>query len=102
MPVRFAATENAFEKGIENTKPAAAIKLIEGWEEALSSVDIPGTKGIAQNLEALKKALEGDTPDEAKIRSVLEKLADGVTKIAGRTDGTVQPKLEELGKALAA
>lgn len=102
MPVRFAATENAFEKGIENVKPAAAIKLIEGWEEALSSVDIPGAKGIAQNLEALKKALSGDEPDEAKVRAVIEKLADGVTKIAARTDGTVQPKLEELGKALAA
>lgn len=102
MPVRFAATANAFEKGIESTKPAAAIKMIEGWEDALSSVDLPGTKGIASDLGALEKALGSDQPDEEKVKSLLGKLSESVTKIAGRTDGTVQPKLEELGQALAA
>jgi len=102
MPVRFAATANAFEKGIENTSPAAAIKMIEGWEEALSSVDIPGAKGIARDLEALKKALGNETPDEERIKSLLGKLADEVTKIAGRTEGNIQPKLTDLGAALKA
>ena len=102
MPVRFAATANAFEKGIESTKPAAAIKMIDGWEKALASVDLPGTKGIAHDLGALKKALDGDQPDEVKVKSLLGKLSEGVTKIAGRTDGTVQPKLEDLGEALKA
>lgn len=102
MPARFTATANAFEKGIENTMPAAAIKMIEGWEEALASVDVPGTKGIARDLEALKKALSADEPDGERVKSLLGKLADEVTKIAGRTEGGVQPKLEDLGSALKA
>ncbi len=102
MPVRFAATANAFEKGIEATKPAAAVKMIEGWEEALKDVDVPGAKGIARDLEALKKALSADEPDGERVKTLLGKLAEGVTKIAGRTEGAVQPKLEELGEALKA
>lgn len=102
MPARFAATNSAFEKGIESTSPASAVKLIEGWEEALSKVDLPGTKGIERDLGALKKALDTEAPDGERIRALLTKLAGEVTKIAGRTDGTVQPKLEELGKALDA
>ena len=102
MPARFAATTNAFEKGVENIAPAAAIKLIEGWEEALSSVDIPGAKGIVRDLEALKKALGNETPDEERIKSLLGKLSDEVTKIAGRTEGNIQPKLTDLGEALKA
>lgn len=102
MPARFTATANAFEKGIEKTKPETAIKLIEGWEEALSSVDTPGAKGIARDLEALKKALDKDEPDGERVKTLVGKLAEEVTKIAGRTEGAVQPKLEELGEALKA
>ncbi|QXQ04938.1 hypothetical protein KX816_11585 [Sphingosinicellaceae bacterium] len=102
MPARFTTTANAFEKGIEKTKPDAGIKLIEYWEEALSSVDIPGTKGIARDLEALKKALGNETPDEERIKNLLGKLSEEVTKIAGRTEGAVQPKLNDLGEALKA
>lgn len=102
MPARFAATANAFEKGIENTKPNAAVKMIEGWEAELEKVDLPGTKGIARDLEALKKALSNDNPDGERVKTLLGKLSEEVTKIAGRTEGTVQPKLEELGAALKA
>jgi len=102
MPARFAATAGAFEKGIEKTAPDAAIKLIEGWEEALAKVDLPGTKGIARDLEALKKALGNDNPDGDRVKTLLGKLSEEVSKIAGRTDGAVQPKLEDLGAALKA
>jgi hypothetical protein len=102
MPARFAATANAFEKGIETIKPAAAIKLIEGWEEALANVDTPGAKGIARDLGALKTALGKDEPDGERIKALVAKLGEAVTKIAGRTEGNVQPKLEELGEALTA
>ena len=102
MPARFAATATAFEKGIESVKPDAAIKLIEGWEDALSSVDTPGAKGITRDLEALKKALGADQPDGERVKTLLGKLAEEVTKIAPRTEGAVQPKLEELGEALKA
>lgn len=102
MPARFAATATAFEKGIETTSPTSAVKLIEGWEEALSKVDLPGTKGIERDLGALKKALDSDAPDGERIRTLLGKLSEEVTRIAARTEGAVQPKLEELGAALKA
>ncbi|WP_144236407.1 hypothetical protein [Glacieibacterium frigidum] len=102
MPARFAATANAFEKGIESTPPASAVKLIEGWEEALSKVDLPGTKGIERDLGALKKALDTEEPDGERVRTLLGKLSEEVTRIAARTDGAVQPKLEDLGEALKA
>ena len=102
MPARFAATAAAFEKGIEKTEPAAAIKLIEGWEEALADVDTPGAKGIARDLEALKKALGKDTPDAERVTALVSKLADEVTKIAPKTEGAVTDKLESLGEALKA
>lgn len=47
MPARFTATTNAFEKGIENTKPQAAVKIIQGWEDELAKTDVSGVKGIA-------------------------------------------------------
>ena len=34
--------------------------------------------------------------------SLLGKLSEEVTKIAGRTEGAVQPKLNDLGEALKA
>ncbi len=102
MPARFAATATAFENGIEKTQPAAAIKIIEGWEDALKDIDIPGSKGIVRDLEALKKALDSDAPDGDRVKTLLGKLADEVTKIAPRTEGAVTPKLEDLGAALKA
>lgn len=39
MPTRFTATENAFARGAESITPAAAIKLIDGWEEALKAAE---------------------------------------------------------------
>ncbi len=102
MPARFTATATAFENGIEGTKPATAVKIIEGWEEALKDVDIPGSKGIVRDLEALKKALDNDTPDGDRIKTLLGKLADEVITIAPRTEGAVTPKLENLGEALKA
>lgn len=55
MAVRFAATINAFNRGIEDIKPAAAVSLIEDWETALADVDVPGAKGISRDLTALRK-----------------------------------------------
>ena len=101
MPARFTATLNAFEKGIENTKPQAATKIIQAWEDELANTDVSGAKGIAGDLASLRKALEKDEPDSERVTKLLGDLAEATNKIAGRVeDGKIAPKLEELGKAL--
>jgi hypothetical protein len=101
MPARFTATTNAFEKGIENTKPQAAIKIIQGWQDELKKTDVSGAKGIAGDLESLRKALDKDEPDSGRVTKLLSELAEATSKIAGRVDDAkLAPKLEDLGKAL--
>jgi hypothetical protein len=101
MPARFTATQNAFEKGIENTKPNAAVKMIQGWEDELAKTDVSGAKGIAGDLESLRKALEKEEPDGGRITRLLGELAESIKKIAGRVeDEKIAAKLEELGGAL--
>lgn len=102
MPARFTATENAVEKGLENVTPAAGVKLVDSWIEAVSDVDVPGVKGLGKDLESLKKLLEADSPDEDKIKSLVAKLGEATTKSAPKAEKeNVKPKLESLGKALA-
>lgn len=102
MPARFAATENAVEKGLENVTPAAGIKLIDSWIEAVQDVEVPGIKGLAKDLEGLKKQLEADEPDQAKIKALVAKLGEATTKSAAKAEKeNVKPKLESLGDALA-
>ncbi|MFX5660568.1 hypothetical protein ABTE05_19570, partial [Acinetobacter baumannii] len=59
MAVKFAATMNAINRGLETTRPARGADLIEDWETALADIDVPGTKGILRDLAALRKQLEG-------------------------------------------
>lgn len=100
MPA-FAATANAFEKGVDTIKPAAAIKLIEGWEEALHGAEVSGAKGIVDDLERLKKALSSDAPDGEKVKALVTKLGEATTKIAGHADDKTKDKVAELGKTLS-
>lgn len=100
MAVRFAATINAFNRGIEDMKPAAAASLIEDWETALAEVDVPGAKGIARDLAALRKQLESSTPDGERVAAIVARLGDAVTKIAPRAE-KVTEKLTGLGEALS-
>jgi hypothetical protein len=101
MPARFAATENAFEKGVDNITPAAAIKLIDDWEVSLKDADIPGAKTIVRDLEALKKALHAGQPDGEKIKALVGKLAEETTKIAGHATPSTKDKVVEPGKTIA-
>ena len=101
MPARFTTTINAFEKGIEKTKPQSAVKMIQGWEDELAKTDVSGAKGIAKDLEALRKALDKDEPDGERVMKLMSDLAESTSKIAPRVDDPkVGPKLEELGQAL--
>lgn len=100
MPQRFKQTEAAFEKGIENTKAASGVKLIEAWEGELESADFPGKKGIAGDLARLKKALEKDEADESGIKKILAKLGAATTKSASRAEGPAAEKVRALGEAM--
>ena len=99
MAVRFAATLNAFNRGIEDVKPATAVSMIEDWETALADIDVPGAKGIARDLGALRKQLESDKPDGERVSAIVARLGEAVTKIADRAD-TNGDKLKTLGAAL--
>ena len=96
----MAATLNAFNRGIESTRPATAVSMIEDWETALADIDTPGTKGIARDLAALRKQLESTEPDGARVSAIVARLGDAVNKIAGRAE-TNGEKLKSLGEALS-
>jgi hypothetical protein len=100
MAIRFAATANAFNKGIENLSPRQAVKNIEDWETALADTDVPGSKGIARDLAALRKALDKPEPDAGRVEALLHRLGAATTKIAERADKNGD-KLRQLGEALS-
>jgi len=99
MAVKFAATMNAVNKGLDEMKPAKGADLIEDWETALSEIDIPGTKGIARDLAALRKQLEKSEPDGERVLALVGRLGQATTKIAERADKNGD-KLKALGEAL--
>ncbi len=99
MALRFAATVNAVNRGLEELKPAKGADLIEDWEAALSDVDIPGTKGIARDLATLRKQLEKDEPDGERVRALLHRLGEATTKISEKADKN-GGKIRELGEGL--
>lgn len=100
MAVKFAATMNAVNKGLDELKPAKATDLIEDWETALADVDVPGTKGIARDLATLRKQLEKTEPDGERVLSLIHRLGQATAKISEKTDQ--QPdKLKALGEALS-
>jgi len=100
MAIRFAATMNAVNKGLENLAPAKGADMIEDWEAAVADLDIPGAKGIARDLAALRKQLEREEKaDPERIEALLHRLGDATTKIAERADKQGD-KLRDLGVAL--
>lgn len=101
MPQRFTATENAIERGLENSTPGQGKKLVQDWVEELKKADFTGAKGIAGDLEKLGKALDEDEPDAEKIRSLLGKLGEATLKAADKAeDDKVAEKVRALGEAL--
>ena len=52
MAIKFAATTNAINRGLENTKADKGAHLVEDWETALADLDVPGSKGIARPRRA--------------------------------------------------
>ncbi|MGL4314369.1 MAG: hypothetical protein ACRCSO_10305, partial [Sphingomonas sp.] len=86
MAVKFAATMNAINRGLETTRPARGADLIEDWETALADIDVPGTKGILRDLAALRKQLEGPEANGDRVHTLLHRLGEAVSTIADRAD----------------
>lgn len=99
MAVKFAATMNAINRGLESTKPAKGADMVEDWESALADVDVSGTKGILRDLASLRKQLERDEPDADRVHALLHRLGTATVKVADRAD-TQQDKIKALGEAL--
>ena len=99
MAVKFAATMNAVNRGLDGVKPAKGAEMIEDWEAALAEVDVAGAKGILRDLTSLRKQLERGEPDADRIHTLLHRLGEATTKIAERSDKQ-QEKLRSLGDAL--
>jgi uncharacterized protein YmfQ (DUF2313 family) len=99
MAVKFAATTNAVNRGLENAKPDAGAHLIEDWETALADLDLPGVKGIQRDLAALRKQVESDKPNGDRIHAILHRLGQATVKISehAKTNGD---KIKALGEAL--
>lgn len=99
MAVKFAATLNAINRGLDEVKPAKGVDLIEDWETALSEIDIPGAKGISRDLAALRKQLEKTEPDSERVVKLLHRLGLATAKISEKADKQGE-KIKELGDAL--
>ena len=81
MAIKFAGTLNAINRGLDSTKPAKGVDIIEDWEAALSDLDMPGSKGILRDLGSLRKQLERDESDADRVHALLHRLGAATTKI---------------------
>lgn len=98
---RFAATTNAFSKGVENISPEASIKLIEEWEGQVQELDSKEAKGLVRDLEALKKELgKGEKMSGDKVQQLTAKLGAATIKSAESIEGSGAEKVRGLGEAL--
>jgi uncharacterized protein YmfQ (DUF2313 family) len=85
MAIKFAATTNAVNRGLENAKPDAGAHLIEDWETALADLDVPGVKGIQRDLAALRKQVESDKPNADRIHAILHRLGEATATRSRRS-----------------
>lgn len=99
MAVKFAATMNAVNRGLDEVKPAKGADMIEDWEAALAETDVPGTKAISRDLASLRKQLEKPEPDGERVTFLLHRLGEATAKISEKSDRQKE-KLKELGDAL--
>jgi hypothetical protein len=100
MAVKFAATMNAINKGLDELKPAKGADIVEDWEAALADIDVPGAKSIVRDLAALRKQLEKTEPDSDRVLSLVHRLGEATTRISERSDKQGE-KLKALGEALS-
>ena len=103
MPTtRFDSTIKALKEGAQSLTAEKAITNIEGWEEYLSKHPHEGVKTVVADLGKLKKLLQAESLDGAKIKELVHKLGKDTVAVAGKDDSTVSEKIQELGKVLSA
>lgn len=100
MAIKFAATMNALNRGLDSAKPASAVHLLEDWETALADIDTVGAKGILRDLTALRKQLEKSEPDADRVLALVHRLGAATSKISDKAE-TGGEKLKALGDALS-
>ena len=99
MP-QFAATIKHLKDGVKSFTVNAAVKNIEGWEATLEKSEVSGAKTIHGNLERLRKALQADEIDGAKVKDLMVKLGEETVRIAGKADDKHADKIKALGEAI--
>ena len=99
MP-QFDATIKHLKEGIKGFTVSAAIKNIEGWEATLEKSDVTGVKTIHGNLEKLKKLLQAEKIDGAKVKELMVKLGEETVRVAGKADDKHADKIKALGEAV--
>ena len=99
MAIKFAATMNAVNRGLDQTKPDKGAHLVEDWETALADADFTGAKGILRDLTSLRKQLEKDSPDADRVHALLHRLGEATAKAGDKADKNGD-KVKALGEAL--
>ena len=97
---RYAATQHAIEKGLDQVAPEAGVTLLDDWIEQLNGANKPGVAGVAKNLERLKAELGKGAPKADAVLKLVHKRGAATTKLADAAEGTNGEKLRTLGEAL--
>ena len=88
-------TTRSLRDGIRQLGIEAALPVIEGWEERLSSLDSPELAAVAENLAALRSHLSADDFDPNAVGKLLITLGKQVQVVANGPSGT-QAGMEKL------
>jgi len=88
-------TTRSLRDGIRQLGIEAALPVIEGWEERLSSLDSPELAAVAENLAALRRHLSADEFDPNTVGQLLITLGKQVQVVANGPAGT-QAGMERL------
>lgn len=84
----------ALQGGLTSIPPAAAVAVIESWQQKLQGTD------LADDLSQLKAALSGGS-GSASVSSLLSDLGEDTTETASSASGEIAAKLQQLGKLLS-
>jgi hypothetical protein len=91
------ATIEAFDQG-QAASPQEGLSLITDWFSSLKSTT--ETADLIEPLNLLRDELQGGTPNNAKLKSILEDLADRTEQLADSAGGDFTSRLTTLAQAL--
>ncbi|WP_345241256.1 hypothetical protein [Nibrella saemangeumensis] len=91
-------TIKAFDPGANAATPQEGLSLINDWFSSLKTQ--PLAEDMVDIMRELREELQGGMPDNKRLRSLLESLADQTDKIAPQTGGDYPSRLTSLSTAL--